>query len=59
MVAAGPGRDGLASGVNNAVARIGPLLGIAVFGYWIGGIMRKACPQHLNSHLLQHSIRTF
>lgn len=37
MVAAGPGRDGLASGVNNAVSRIGPLLGIAVFGYWIGG----------------------
>jgi hypothetical protein len=37
MAAAGPGRDGLASGVNNAVSRIGPLLGIAVFGYWIGG----------------------
>ena len=37
MVAAGPGRDGLASGVSNAVSRIGPLLGIAVFGYWIGG----------------------
>ena len=37
MVAAGPGRDGLASGVNNAVSRIGPLIGIAVFGYWIGG----------------------
>ena len=37
MVAAGPGRDGLASGVNNAVSRIGPLMGIAIFGYWIGG----------------------
>ncbi len=37
MVAAGPGRDGLASGVNNAVSRIGPLMGIAVFGYWISG----------------------
>ena len=37
MAAAGPGRDGLASGVNNAVSRIGPLLGIAIFGYWIGG----------------------
>ena len=31
------GRDGLASGVNNAVSRIGPLMGIAIFGYWIGG----------------------
>ena len=37
MAAAGPGRDGLASGVNNAASRIGPLLGIALFGYWIGG----------------------
>ena len=42
MVSAGPGRDGLASGVNNAVARIGPLLGIAVFGYWIGGDYAKS-----------------
>ena len=33
MVSAGKGRDGLASGVNNAVARIGPLLGIAAMGY--------------------------
>ncbi|MGC6412370.1 MAG: MFS transporter [Candidatus Puniceispirillaceae bacterium] len=34
MAAAGPGRDGLASGVSNAAARIGPLLAIAVFGYF-------------------------
>ena len=37
MSAAGKGRDGLASGVNNAVSRIGPLLGIAALGYYIGG----------------------
>lgn len=36
MASAGPGRDGLASGVSNAVSRIGPLIGIAIFGYWIG-----------------------
>ena len=37
MSAAGPGRDGLASGVSNAASRIGPLLGVAIFSYWIGG----------------------
>ena len=52
MVAAGPGRDGLASGVSNAVSRIGPLLGIAVFGYWIGGDYA----QSLNIALEQSSL---
>ena len=56
MAAAGPGRDGLASGVNNAVSRIGPLLGICDIWLWIGSdyaqILKKfaaladtACPQ--------------
>ena len=34
MSAAGPGQDGIASGVNNAVSRIGPLIAVAVLGYW-------------------------
>ena len=48
MAAAGKGRDGLASGVNNAVSRIGPLLGIAAFGYYIGGDFSASLQLALN-----------
>ncbi len=48
MVSAGKGRDGLASGVNNAVARIGPLLAIAAIGY----AMAFEFENHLRTHAL-------
>ena len=48
MVSAGKGRDGLASGVNNAVARIGPLLAIAAIGY----VMAFEFEQHVLNHPL-------
>ena len=59
MVAAGPGRDGLASGVNNAVSRIGPLMGIAVFGYWIGGDYAQSLSSALELSSFTTVIRTF
>ena len=34
MAAAEPGQDGIVSAVNNAISRIGPLLSVALFGYW-------------------------
>lgn len=48
MVSAGKGRDGLASGVNNAVARIGPLLAIAAIGY----AMAFEFENHVRTHAL-------
>ena len=59
MVAAGPGRDGLASGVNNAVSRIGPLMGIAIFGYWIGGDYAEALSSELEFSSLQKVYQDF
>jgi len=59
MAAAGPGRDGLASGVSNAVSRIGPLLGIAVFGYWIGGDYAFALNDLLDQMPLTQEQRSF
>lgn len=52
MAAAGPGRDGLASGVNNAVSRIGPLLAIAGYGYYIGGDFTEALQAEINQDML-------
>ena len=50
MASAGKGRDGLASGVNNAVARIGPLLSIAALGYVMAFEFEA---QVLNHHMYQ------
>ena len=46
MASAGKGRDGLASGVNNAVARIGPLLAIAAMGYVMAFEFEVQVQQH-------------
>ena len=63
MASAGPGKDGLASGVNNAVARIGPLLAIAGFGYVIAGDfstsietsqMLAEMPAYVKEYLIAH-----
>ncbi len=59
MAAAGPGRDGLASGVSNAVSRIGPLLGIAIFGYWIGGDYAQNLQIVLGQSQLSPEIKDF
>ncbi|MGB2490542.1 MAG: hypothetical protein ACPIC4_06385, partial [Candidatus Puniceispirillaceae bacterium] len=59
MAAAGPGRDGLASGVNNAVSRIGPLLAIAIFSFWIGGSFTSALQAYLDSTSLPADTKTY
>lgn len=59
MAAAGPGRDGIASGVNNAVSRIGPLLGIAIFGYWIGGHYTQSLLQSLELMSLPSEVNAY
>ena len=59
MAAAGPGRDGLASGVNNAVSRIGPLLAIAIFSFWIGGSFTSSLQLFLDSSALPDDIKTY
>ena len=48
MTAAGPERAGLASGVNNAVARTAGLLAIAVFGIVIYGRFSQSLAQRLD-----------
>ncbi len=59
MAAAGPGKDGLASGVNNAVSRIGPLLGIAAFGYYIGGDFTSALQTELQANPLPAAVSDY
>ena len=59
MAAAGPGRDGLASGVSNAAARIGPLLAIAVFGYFQALIFGETFHAWLSAMALSPSDAAF
>ena len=63
MSAAGPGQDGIASGVNNAVSRIGPLIAVAVLGYWQAilflpllndALIVNDVPQYIQSYMLEN-----
>lgn len=49
MGAVGPDRTGIASGVNNAVARMAGLLAIAVFGVVIAGVFNSALDAQLSA----------
>ena len=59
MSAAGPGRDGLASGVSNAVSRIGPLLAVAFYSYWIGIDYSKNLIEYTNLNLLPTHVKEY
>jgi len=57
MGAVSPDRSGIASGVNNAVARMASLLAIAVFGVVIAGVFNSALDAHLTALHVAPAIR--
>ena len=57
MGAVSPDRSGIASGVNNAVARMASLLAIAVFGVVIAGVFNSALDAHLTTLHVAPAIR--